>query len=36
MLEAGVLTVGAVYAIASVLADLLSAVLNPRLRAARA
>jgi peptide/nickel transport system permease protein len=35
MLEAGVLTVGAVYAIASVLADLLSAVLNPRLRAAR-
>jgi peptide/nickel transport system permease protein len=36
MLEAGVLTVGAVYAIASVLADLLSAALNPRLRAARA
>jgi peptide/nickel transport system permease protein len=36
MLEAGVLTVGAVYAIASVLADLLSASLNPRLRAARA
>jgi peptide/nickel transport system permease protein len=36
MLEAGVLTVGAVYAIASVLADLLSAMLNPRLRAARA
>jgi peptide/nickel transport system permease protein len=36
MLEAGVLTVGAVYAIASVLADLLSAVLNPRLRAGRA
>ena len=35
MLEAGVLTVGAVYAIASVLADLLSAVLNPRLRAGR-
>jgi peptide/nickel transport system permease protein len=36
MLEAGVLTVGAVYAIASVLADLLSAALNPRLRGARA
>jgi peptide/nickel transport system permease protein len=36
MLEAGVLTVGAVYAIASVLADLLSAALNPRLRAERA
>jgi len=36
MLEAGVLTVGAVYAIASVLADMLSAALNPRLRAARA
>ena len=35
MLEAGVLTVGAVYAIASVLADLLSAALNPRLRAER-
>ena len=35
MLEAGVLTVGAVYAIASIVADLLSAVLNPRLRAAR-
>ncbi len=35
MLEAGVLTVGAVYAIASVLADLLAALLNPRLRAAR-
>jgi peptide/nickel transport system permease protein len=33
MLEAGVLTVGAVYALASVLADLLSAALNPRLRA---
>jgi len=32
MLEAGVLTVGAVYALASVLADLLSAALNPRLR----
>jgi peptide/nickel transport system permease protein len=36
MLEAGVLTVGAVYAIASVLADLLSTALNPRLRAGRA
>jgi peptide/nickel transport system permease protein len=36
MLEAGVLTVGAVYALASVLADLLSAALNPRLRAQRA
>jgi peptide/nickel transport system permease protein len=36
MLEAGVLTVGLVYAVASVLADLLSAALNPRLRAARA
>lgn len=36
MLEAGVLTVGAVYAIASVLADLASAALNPRLRASRA
>jgi peptide/nickel transport system permease protein len=36
MLEAGVLTVGAVYALASVLADLLSAALNPRLRAERA
>jgi peptide/nickel transport system permease protein len=35
MLEAGVLTVGAVYAIASIVADLMSAVLNPRLRAAR-
>ena len=35
MLEAGVLTVGAVYAIASIVADLLSAALNPRLRAAR-
>ena len=35
MLEAGVLTVGAVYALASVLADLLSAALNPRLRGAR-
>ena len=36
MLEAGVLTVGSVYALASVLADLLSAALNPRLRASRA
>jgi peptide/nickel transport system permease protein len=36
MLEAGVLTVGAVYALASVLADLLSAALNPRLRSGRA
>jgi peptide/nickel transport system permease protein len=36
MLEAGVLTVGAVYAIASVLADLVSAALNPRLRVGRA
>jgi peptide/nickel transport system permease protein len=36
MLEAGVLTVGAVYALASVLADLLSAALNPRLRSVRA
>ena len=34
MLEAGVLTVGLVYALASVLADLASAALNPRLRAA--
>jgi peptide/nickel transport system permease protein len=32
MLEAGVLTVGVVYALASVLADLASAALNPRLR----
>jgi peptide/nickel transport system permease protein len=32
MLEAGVLTVGAIYALASVLADLLSSALNPRLR----
>jgi peptide/nickel transport system permease protein len=36
MLEAGVLTVGVVYALASVLADLLSAALNPRLRSVRA
>ena len=34
MLEAGVLTVGAVYAAASVAADLLAAALNPRLRTA--
>ena len=33
MLEAGVLTVGVIYALASVLADLLSAALNPRMRA---
>jgi peptide/nickel transport system permease protein len=32
MLEAGVLTVGVVYALASVLADLASAALNPRLK----
>jgi peptide/nickel transport system permease protein len=36
MLEAGVLAVGVIYALASVLADLLSAALNPRLRAGRA
>jgi peptide/nickel transport system permease protein len=36
MLEAGVLTVGAVYALASVLADLFAAALNPRLRAGAA
>ena len=36
MLEAGVLTVGAIYALASVLADLLSAALNPRMRTERA
>jgi len=35
MLEAGVLTVGAIYALASLLADLLSSLLNPRIRAAR-
>jgi len=34
MLEAGVLTVGAVYALSSMLADLLSSALNPRLRSA--
>lgn len=32
MLEAGVLTVGAIYAVASVAADALAAALNPRLR----
>jgi peptide/nickel transport system permease protein len=36
MLEAGVLTVGAIYAIASLLADVLSSALNPRVRAAGA
>ncbi len=36
MLEAGVLAVGAIYAIASVLADLLSAALNPRIGSERA
>jgi peptide/nickel transport system permease protein len=36
MLEAGVLTVGAVYAIASLLADLVSSALNPRIRSGRA
>jgi ABC-type dipeptide/oligopeptide/nickel transport system permease component len=35
MLEAGVLTVGAIYALASVLADLLSAALNPKMRVER-
>jgi peptide/nickel transport system permease protein len=35
MLEAGVLTVGAIYALASLLADLLSSALNPRLGTAR-
>lgn len=35
MLEAGVMVVGAVYAIASLLADLLASMLNPRLRAGR-
>lgn len=33
MLEAAVLTVGAIYALASLAADLLNALLNPRLRA---
>jgi len=32
MLEAGVLTVGALFAVASLIADLLNAALNPRLR----
>jgi peptide/nickel transport system permease protein len=36
MLEAGVLTVGVVYAVASVLADLVSAALNPRIGTRRA
>ena len=36
MLEAAVLTVGAIYAIASLAADLLNALLNPRLRAREA
>jgi peptide/nickel transport system permease protein len=35
MLEAGVLTVGAIYALASLLADLVSSGLNPRLRLGR-
>jgi len=35
MLEAGVLTIGAIYALASLLADLVSSALNPRIRAAR-
>jgi peptide/nickel transport system permease protein len=35
MLEAGVLSVGAIYALASLLADLLSSALNPRVRAGR-
>jgi peptide/nickel transport system permease protein len=35
MLEAGVLSVGAIYALASLLADLLSSALNPRVRARR-
>jgi len=35
MLEAGVLTIGAVYALASLLADLLSSALNPRVRIGR-
>ncbi|MGA8709289.1 MAG: ABC transporter permease [Steroidobacteraceae bacterium] len=33
MLEAGVLTIGAIYALASLLADLVSSALNPRIRA---
>ena len=32
MLEAGVLTVGVIFAVATLLADLLYAVLNPRIR----
>ncbi len=36
MLEAGVLTVGVIYALASVLADLLTAALDPRMRAEHA
>ncbi len=35
MLEAGVLTVGVIYALASLSADLLSSALNPRVRAGR-
>jgi peptide/nickel transport system permease protein len=35
MLEAGVLTIGAIYALASLLADLASSALNPRIRAGR-
>jgi len=35
MLEAGILTIGAIYALASLLADLLSSALNPRIRAGR-
>jgi peptide/nickel transport system permease protein len=35
MLEAGVLTIGAIYALASLLADLVSSSLNPRIRAGR-
>ncbi len=35
MLEAGVLVVGAVFAVASLIADLVSALLNPRLRPGR-
>jgi peptide/nickel transport system permease protein len=35
MLEAGVLTVGAIYAVASLIADLLTALLDPRLNTGR-
>ncbi|HEV7986219.1 MAG TPA: ABC transporter permease [Steroidobacteraceae bacterium] len=35
MLEAGVLTIGAIYALASLLADLASSALNPRIRSGR-